>query len=366
MQDTAALLFRSLQQTREYAVVVLDPQGLIADWLGAAERVFGYARSEIVGSPVSRLFTPEDTQRGFDRQELAIARGAGRAIDDRWHLRKDGSAVWVTGTVDAIRDEAGELLGFVKIARDRSDLRTQIDSLANELAACKAHTERTQAFLRTLGHELRNPLAPLQMSAQIIARLSDAPQVHHALETIEAQVGALRRLADDLMEVTRMEAGQVELRWAALDLRELVRQAAAGFEPLAAGQRLALVVMQPDVPMPVRVDAERMQQVLLNLLSNALKYTPAGGRIWVQTTQEGHEVVLRVEDTGMGIAPEVLPRIFELFTREAAAVERDPGGLGIGLAMVRQIVSLHGGSVQARSAGRGEGTAFTVRLPAAG
>jgi PAS domain S-box-containing protein len=359
------LLLQFLEQTLEYAVVVLDPQGTVTGWLGAAERIFGYKRSEIVGCPVSRLFRADDVAKGFDRQELAMAATSGRTTDDRWHVRSDGMEVWISGGVEAVRMPGGELGGFVKIARDRSDLRGQIDTLANELAAAHGQAQRSKAFLRTLGHELRNPLAPLQMAAHIIRRTTDRVAIERSVDTILAQVATIARLADDLMEATRMDSGQAKLQLQRIDLRTLAQQVSDSFQQLAAEKSLSIEVVQPPSPLFVHADAPRLQQVLLNLLSNALKYTPPAGRVWVKTTQEGQDVLLRVEDTGMGIPPDVLPRIFDLFTREAAAIDNDPHGLGIGLAMVRQIVSLHGGSVQARSPGRGRGTEFTVRLPVA-
>jgi two-component system CheB/CheR fusion protein len=368
MQEPAGpppeLLLQFLRQTLEYAVVVLDPDGTIVGWLGAAKRVFGYRREEIIGSPIARLFTAQDIAMGLDRQELAIASAAGRSMDDRWHLRSDGTAIWISGSVEAIRRPDGQLAGFVKIGRDRTDLRSQLDSLANEVAAAHADAQRTKTFLRTLGHELRNPLSPLQMAAHVIQRTSERAVVERAVDTILAQTATISRLADDLMEATRLDSGQTRLRLARVDLRVLAQQAADSFQALAAEKGLAIDVVQPASPLVVDADVPRLQQVLLNLLSNALKYTPPGGRVWLKSTQEGSEVLLRVEDTGIGIAPDVLPRIFDLFTREATAVESDPHGLGIGLAMVRQIVSLHGGSVQARSPGRDRGTEFTIRLPA--
>lgn len=360
----AELLLRSLEQTQEYAVIVLDPRGVITSWLGAANRVFGYAADEVIGCPCAILFTPEERARGFDREEMEIALAAGRSNDDRWHVRKDGIAIWVTGTLESIWI-GGRPAGFVKVCRDRTDLRGQLDSLTNEVAAAQAQVHGIKAFVRTLGHELRNPLSPVQMAAHIILETGDRAKVERAAQTILTQTKTLQRLADDLMEATRLETGGARVRLALVDLRPLVQEAAEGFQELAARRQLTIDVVQSHSPLRVNADAPRLQQVLLNLISNALKYTPPGGTVWLKSTQEAGEVVLRVEDTGMGIPPEVLPKIFDLFTRDAAAVETDPAGLGIGLAMVRNIVRLHGGSVQARSAGRGRGSEFTVRLPAA-
>jgi PAS domain S-box-containing protein len=360
----AELLLRSLQQTREYAVIILDAQGKITGWLGAAERVFGYAAHEVTGNDCGMLFTPEDWEKGLDRQERDAAVASGRAFDDRWHLRKDGTAIWVTGTMESVWVQ-GRLAAFVKVCRDRSDLRAQLDSLSNQAAVAQTRLENVQAVVRTLGHELRNPLAPIQTAARIILDSEVPERVERAAQVVMRQAQTLQRIAEDLMDATRLETGAIRPRLALLDFRSLVEEGADSVRELAAKRRLRLELVQPQSPLRVHADAPRIHQVLLNLLSNALKYTPPGGTVWLKTTQEGSEVVLRVEDTGIGIAPDVLPKIFDLFTRDTAAVATDPAGLGIGLAMVRNIVRLHGGSVQARSGGRGKGSEFTVRLPAA-
>jgi signal transduction histidine kinase len=180
---------------------------------------------------------------------------------------------------------------------------------------------------------------------------------------IQSQVGALKRLAEDLMEVSRLEGGKVGLALAPVDLREVALRTVTALQPQARGKGVALECILPAGSLPVRLDEDRFQQVMLNLVGNAIKYTPAGGSVWLKPTQEGDEVLLRVEDTGIGIEPAMLPRIFDLFSREQAAQQVDPGGLGIGLAVVREVVQLHGGSVQARSGGPGKGSEFTVRLP---
>jgi signal transduction histidine kinase len=182
---------------------------------------------------------------------------------------------------------------------------------------------------------------------------------------IEGQVGVVTRLAEDLMEVARPEAGKMKLELIRTDLRPVLNEGVVAMRRMATEKRIALHCLLPDVSLDVELDPDRFQRVVLNLLSNAIKYTDAGGTVWVKATQEGPDVLFRVEDTGVGIAPDVLPRIFDLFTQEEHASDRVPGGLGIGLAVVKPLVELHGGTVQARSAGKGKGAEFTVRLPAA-
>jgi PAS domain S-box-containing protein len=352
-----------LTQTKEHALIALDTQGTVVGWIGAAETVFGYTPAEAVGRPISELlFTPEDRAKGFDAHELEVARRDSRAEDDRWHLRKDGTRIWINGSVDAIRGADGQVLGFVKVARDRTDVHTWTETLEHERDRLRDAHQRTLQFLRTLGHEMRNPMAPLQNSAFILQKLHDE-KTARVVAIIQSQVGALRRLAEDLMEVSRLEGGKVGLNLEPVDLREVLLRAVSAHQPQARAKDVTLECILPAGSLPVQLDEERFQQVLLNLVGNAIKYTPAGGRVWLKPTMEADEVLLRVEDTGIGIDPEMLPRIFDLFSREPAAQAVDPGGLGIGLAVVREVVQLHGGSVQARSPGPGKGSEFTVRLP---
>jgi PAS domain S-box-containing protein len=358
------LMKRLLEGSKDHAFVFMDPDGVVTDWLGASEETFGFAAHEVVGKRLSTIFTPEDMQKRFDRYELEVARADSRSEDDRWHIRKDHTRIWVTGTVNAIRDENGQLLGFVKIMRDRTDQRSQIELLEGAAAALRESRERTHLFLRTLGHELRNPLSPLKTATHLIARLSPDPKVDGAVQIILRQIEVLTRLADDLMDVARLETGKVAVNLQPADLRLLLTDAVTSMQKMAADKGLKLVSVLPEGSLDVKIDQGRFQRLVLNLLVNAIKYTPAGGSIWVKATMEGPEVALRVEDTGIGIAPEILPRIFELFTRERSASQMAPGGLGVGLAMVREIAELHGGNVQARSAGAGKGAEFTVRLPA--
>ncbi len=361
---TLDLTGRWLLANRDHAFICMDPRGTITAWLGAAEEILGYSAAEAIGHNLAAIFTPEDQARGIDQYELAVASMDSRSEDDRWHVRKDGTRIWATGTVCAVRDDGGKLVGFVKILRDRTDLRAQLESLESAVAAQRESRERTHQFLKTLGHELRNPLAPLSTATHLIRRLAPDARVDGALQIITRQVAALTRLADDLMDVTRLETGKVEPQLQRMDLCRFLLEAVASLQETAADRRLALVTLFPASALEVDMDESLMQRLVLNLLGNAIKYTPEGGTIWVKVVQEGTDIVFRVEDTGIGIASDVLPRIFELFTQERAASDMVPGGLGVGLAMVREIAELHGGSVQARSAGEGHGSEFTVRLPA--
>lgn len=353
-----------LKRNRDHAFICMDTEGTITAWMGAAEEMLGYRPDEAVGQNLARIFTQEDQARAFDKYELGVARANSRSEDDRWHVRKDGTRIWASGTVTAIRDEDGELLGFIKVLRDCTDLRGQVELLESEAAVMVESRTRTHQFLKTLGHELRNPLAPLSAATHLIRRLNPGTRVEDAVQIIERQLAALTRLADDLMDITRLETGKMEFRPVMADLRLFLAQAVVSLQDAATAKKLKLEILMPQAPLEVDLDESRFQRLVLNLLGNAIKYTPEGGTVWVKAVQEGDEIVFRVEDTGIGIAPDVLPRIFELFTQENPAARLAPGGLGVGLAMVREIAQLHGGSAQARSAGPGKGAEFTVRLPA--
>jgi PAS domain S-box-containing protein len=359
------LLNKYLSQSKEHAIFCMDAQGVVIAWMGAAEKIFGYTAAEAVGKPGAFIFTPQDREKGFDQYELDLAAQHSRADDDRWHLRKDGTRIWVTGSMSAIKSDAGELLGYVKVVRDKTDLRIRLDALENQVTALGQAREKTHLFLSTLGHELRNPLAPIQTAASIIQKLSADTRTDKAVQVIVNQVAVLARLTEDLMDLSRSGAGKIKLELRTIDLRTVLNEAVFSLRRTAADKGVALDCLMPDTPLDVPLDHERFQRVVLNLLSNSIKYTNAGGKVWVKATQDGEEILFSVEDNGIGIAPDVLPRIFDLFTQEHQAADLVPGGLGIGLAIVKELVELHGGSVQARSAGPGKGAEFTVRLPAA-
>jgi signal transduction histidine kinase len=218
-------------------------------------------------------------------------------------------------------------------------------------------------FLATLAHEMRNPLAPLANAAQLLRLDAAGKTSEEALRIIDRQIALLARLVEDLMDSARISAGKVELKLAVVDMRDVFAAAAQTARPLAEARGLQFDAVPIAGPVPVCIDAQRMHQVISNLLDNAIKYTPRGGRIVFNLTTEGGDAIVRVEDNGIGMSPEIQPRIFDLFTQEDAARKHAVGGVGLGLPLVHDLVALHGGTVQARSDGRGKGSVFTVRLP---
>ena len=216
-----------------------------------------------------------------------------------------------------------------------------------------------------LAHELRNPLAPIRNAVEILRQSGgDEQKVKPATEMMQRQVGQMVRLVDDLLDVSRISRGKIELRKEPVELASVVHHAVEAVRPLCESMDHELTVTLPPQPMYLNADPTRLAQVVGNLLNNACKFTEKGGRIRLTVEQEGEQAVIRVQDTGIGIAAEQLPRIFEMFTQVDTSLERSRDGLGIGLTLVKKLVEMHGGTVEARSAGVGQGSEFVVRLPA--
>jgi PAS domain S-box-containing protein len=357
------LLSLMVQQVGTHALVLLDPRGTIVGWLAGSERLFGYTADEIVGKNSEVLFTHEDLEKNLSLWENQTASASGESEDDRWQVRKDGARIWISGTLTALRDERGELLGFSKIMRNRTDQKSQLETLESRVAAFEQAEERKNAFIATLAHELRNPLSALVNATHLLTTAEAVSEdCEFAVGVIRRQVDFTSRMVEDLLEVTRAAAGKVRLDKERVVLQDIVRFATETCRPIVSERDHTLTLLVPDVPIYLNADAVRLRQVFINLVQNAAKHTDPGGTIWVKATTEGDEAVVRVQDNGAGIAPDVMPHIFELFT-QAETADRSQGGLGIGLSVVKDNVALHGGSVQATSDGVGKGSEFMVRLP---
>jgi PAS domain S-box-containing protein len=360
-----ALFALMREQESEHALIVLDPRRRVVAWRGAATKLFGYTAEEMLGATLDRLFTPEDRGRGEVGNEYETALSYGRADDDRWMVRKDKVRIWASGVLHVLRSADGHVAGFSKVFRDRTEVRGQLDTLRNRLEAALQADNRRNIFFATLAHELRNPLGPLANAAHII-RLSslDKAEIAYPLRIIERQVRFIEGLVSDMLDVTRIGTGKIVLNPAILDLRQLIDAAIETCSTQLEDKRQAIEVLMP-ASISLEADALRLQQVFVNLIGNASKFSPAEGKIWIKATVEGEEAVLRIEDKGRGIPTELLPHIFDLFT-QASAPSRDHAahsGLGLGLTLVKSFVELHHGTVQARSEGVGKGAEISVRLP---
>jgi PAS domain S-box-containing protein len=364
-RDTARidqLLSLLAHQSKEHAFVLLDANARVLWWSPGAGYIFDRSSSEMLGQSLGILFTPEDRDRGIPDQEVQLAVNFGKAEDDRWQLRRDGSRFWATGILLALRDQNRNLVGFGKILRNRTDLREQLEALRNQVQALTAANQRKDNFLATFSHELRNPLASTCTAVELISRTIPLnPNLQGALKLIEEQLDFVRRMLDDLLDVTRISTGKVRLNLRPVVLQEVIEKAVESARSRVEERCQRIQVIGPRSAIVLQGDLDRLHQVFSNLLSNAVKYTPERGAIRVEVTIEADEAVVRVSDTGVGIPPNMLPRIFDLFTQVETQLSH--GGLGIGLALVKDFVALHGGSVQVRSEGVGKGSEFMVRLP---
>jgi PAS domain S-box-containing protein len=368
LDDTLELLrlseerFRLMvESVRDYAIFMLDTNGYITSWNKGAEINKGYAAEEIIGKHFSIFYPQEKLDVRWPQHELEVALREGRFEDEGWRLRKDGSRFWANVVITAIHDSDGVHQGFVKVTRDLTASR--------RIRALEEQERRLTQFLALLGHELRNPMTPIANAVSIM-QLEDPgnPRLRAARDILARQVTQLRRLVDELLDVGRIATGKVHLVKEIVGLQQIVEDAAVAVRPTMEERGHLFVVNVPDEALYVVGDPVRLVQVLTNLLNNAAKFTPAGGRIALSLSRAaGGRAEIGVRDNGPGIPPEALPGMFNLFVQGDHDM---PGGtqagLGIGLSLVQQLVHLHGGDVSAFSTGvPGEGAEFLVHLPLA-
>ena len=350
-------MFRLLvENVRDYAIFMLDPNGIVASWNAGAQHIKGYTRDEVIGKHFSLFYTPDAIARRWPQHELAVAREQGRFEDEGWRLRKDGTTFWANVVITPVYDEKRQLRGFAKITRDLTT-RRKVEELQR--------TERQMnEFLGMLAHELRNPLAPIRSALDIAARKpDDLETAAWARGIIDRQAEHLSRLVDDLLDVSRITRGKVKLRRQPTDLGATISHVVDAFTPAAAERQHTIAVTVPSAPLTAAADPTRVAQVLSNVLGNAIKYTPDGGHITVDAKTSDEMVSVIVTDTGIGMAADLIPRIFDLFVQGERGLDRREGGLGVGLTVARRLTELLGGTLTASSAGPGLGSRFMLELP---
>lgn len=470
---------KAIEDIRDYAIFMTDPDGIVTNWNIGAQHILGYSEDEILGKNASKFFTPEDQARDVPRKELATAAAEGRAEDERWHLRRDGSRFWASGVVTPVRDQTGQLIGFSKVMRDMTErnklteerdrffalsmdmlcivqldgrfqrvnpafkkvlgfseeelvgasifdlihpddlqhtlegyddllsgrpipfmenrMRTKDqqyrwiawsyfpvpeDGLAfgvgrdmtelrqmHEVLRLRAEElERANRvkdeFLATMSHELRTPLTSIMGWSQLLDsnQLSEKDK-QRAVQIIQRNAEAQSKLIEDLLDVSRIITGKLRMEFQPISFAAITDSVVNSLRPATDAKQLELEANIDPAAGPILGDPARLQQIVTNLLSNAIKFTPNGGKINVQLERSDTHVRLEVKDTGVGIAAEDLPHIFERFRQVDSSTIRAHGGLGLGLAIVEYLVRQQGGIVCVESEGVGKGATFSVEFP---
>lgn len=369
-----------LESAKDYAIFTIDLERKVTSWNLGAQLMMGYSEAEITGQLADILFVPEDRAKGDAENELGTALREGKAENERWHLRKDGSRRYCSGMVRTLPDAMGKTIGFVKIMRDLTMEKQNAEELQRsrvELVQAMADNEKARKeavaansikdhFLATLSHELRTPLTPILMATESLLRRTDLPErVVEALQMISRSVEVETHLIDDLLDITRISRGTLEMHLSQTDVHTAIQRALEIAEPgFVAKNQMVRVKLEAERH-GMRGDFPRLQQVFWNLLINAFKFTPENGTIEVKSRNEGETICVDFSDSGRGIDPNEMSDIFLAFKQGDESVAREYGGLGLGLAISKATVEALGGSIAATSHGRGKGAVFTVKLPLA-
>lgn len=361
--EEAARRLAAIVESSDDAIVSKDLEGRITSWNRAAENLFGYKADEVLGSSITILIPPN---RQNEEVEILAKIKSGEPIQhyETVRMRKDGSQVEVSLSVSPMRDAAGLVLGAAKIARDITEKKRTERALKEAKEAAETANRAKDQFLAVLSHELRTPLTPVLMSvAARLMRPDLDPELRGDFEMIRRNIELETKLIDDLLDLSRITSGKLALRLESGDINTAVGHACEICRPQIQEKGIKFRhELDPDAG-TVRVDFSRLQQVLWNLLNNAAKFTPENGTITVTTGAAGNRVRIAVQDTGVGIPPEVLPKIFDAFEQGGAGITRQFGGMGLGLAISKALVEMHGGSIRVESSGAGGGSTFLIELP---
>ena len=364
------LFLSAIISSAEDAIVSKDLNGIVTSWNKAAEDLFGYTSEEMVGQPIS-LLIPIDHPDEEPQILARIRRGERIAHYETQRIRKGGEVIDVSLTVSPIRDATGRIIGASKIARNITDQKRaasrEREALHQAQQARKQAEEASRTkdeFLATISHELRTPMTAivgwtrLLLSGQLRADLQQ-----RAIETIDRNARSQAQLIEDLLDVSRIVSGKLRVDLKPVDLGSVVLAAVEAVRPSAEAKRIRIQTLFEADLVPILGDAERLQQVVWNLLSNAVRFTNSLGCVQIELSRADSRVELRVRDNGIGIKQEFLPHIFERFTQADSSIRRSQGGLGMGLSIVKSLVELHGGVISAYSEGENQGALFTIRLP---
>jgi PAS domain S-box-containing protein len=366
------ILLAAIIDSSDDAIVSKDLTGIITSWNQGAERVFGYTAKEAIGQSITMLL-PKD--RLDEEKDILERIRSGRRVDhfQTVRRRKDGSMIDISVTISPIRTADGRIVGASKIARDITELKrisAEREQLLESERIARAQAEHANRmkddFLSTISHELRTPLNAIVGWTEVLKSTRGTPEeVAHGVEVIERNAHMQAQLIEDLLDLGRIASGKMTLNVEPVDIGAIIRQAIAAVQHAADLKNIQIKTILHDIRGGLMGDVKRLQQVIWNLLTNAVKFTPNHGRIMITVARTNSHVDIKVADTGRGIDTKFMPFIFERFRQADASTTRQHGGLGIGLALVKQLVEMHAGIVRAESAGPGKGATFIITLPVA-
>ena len=369
-QEQLQARFAAIVANSDDAIVSKNLDGVVQSWNGAAERIFGFTAEEMIGQPILAIIPPD---RLHEEPEILDRLKRGERVDhfETVRRRKDGRLIDVSVTISPVKDPSGRVIGASKIARDITEFKQMLaerERLLQSEREARKEAERISRlkdeFLATLSHELRTPLnAILGWASLLMARPGSAAELTEGLETIVRNARAQTQLIEELLDVSRIITGKLRLDVQPVDLERVIGDSIESVRPAAEAKGVRLLKILDPSAGTVRGDPARLQQVVWNLLTNAIKFTPKAGQVHVMLQRVRSHVEIIVADTGEGIPPEFLPNVFARFSQADASTTRRHGGLGLGLAIVRHITELHGGTVTAASPGVGKGATFVVSLP---
>ncbi len=368
-QGALQLIFDTI---KDFAIIIISPEGLITSWNTGVERIFGYEESEFVGQPFSMIFIPEDRVGGVPNRELAKALSTGMAIDERWHLKKNEDRFFASGTVRPILQN-GETTGFIKVVQDLTERQLEKEALTTAKKDAESANTTKENFISVVSHELRSPLSAILTAVEVIESSGVDTQNVEFVEMIKRSALTEARMVDDLLDATKINHRKLSLRLERVEAHQDIAEIVNDIQKEASAKFIRISVHPDATEQTLRADPTRFRQVIRNLLANAIKFTPDGGGVTLTTSNAGapangtHDgngsIRIVIEDTGLGMSPETIKRLFTPFEQGTPEMKHRFGGLGLGLVITKALVEQHGGSIKVESPGPGLGSKFTVLWP---
>ena len=362
-EGTSQAMLAAIVASSDDAIVSKTLEGIITSWNKGAERIFGFTAEEMIGQPLIKIIPPD---RHHEETAILQRIRSGDRVDhfETVRQKKDGTLIDISVTISPMRDSTGRIVGASKVARDITEQKRVQRELIAAKEAAEAASRAKDHFLSVLSHELRTPLTPVLAAVSLIESQPSMSQqeLRGQVQMIRRNVETEARLVDDLLDLTRIARGKVRLHFEVVDVHAVVRNVIEMLQPEMTEKDISVTMALRAKSSHVWADSGRLQQILLNVLSNSVKFTPSEGSITVRTTNDNGSISIAVTDSGVGIEPDVLPRLFQAFEQGEQTITRQFGGLGLGLSIVKSLVEMHEGKISATSEGKDRGATFTLTL----